>query len=240
MNADMPTTPPPGFYQACDAIGLSLSPNVLSRLGRYLHRLQEANQVMNLTAIRDPAEAWMRHGLESLSLMAHIGGSSVADVGSGGGAPAIPLAIAMPTRRFVLIESTGKKARFLQQVAGELPADNVTVINDRSEIVARMPDHRDRHDVVTARAVGSMRVLLEMALPLVCVGGRLLAVKGRKVEDELREAGDALDRLGAGRIDLYEALPGWDDEAVIVAVTKDRRTPRAYPRRPGVARQTPL
>ena len=236
-----PLLPPTQFVERCAAVGLQLSPDEMAQLGRYLKQLLDTNQQFNLTAIRDADTAWQRHVLESLSLLPHLEGvGSVVDVGSGGGAPGLPLAIAMPECQITLIEATGKKARFLTDTAEALALTNVTVLADRAETLGQQSAHRERFDTAVARAVGPMRVLLELTLPLVRVGGRMLALKGEAVEEELRDAGDALMTLGGGDVELYEALSGLSDLAVIVAVTKTDATPADYPRRPGLPKQEPL
>lgn len=236
-----PLLPPTQFVERCAAVGLQLSPDEMAQLGRYLKQLLDTNQQFNLTAIRDADTAWQRHVLESLSLLPHLEGvGSVVDVGSGGGAPGLPLAIAMPECQITLIEATGKKARFLTDTAEALALTNVTVLADRAETLGQQSAHRERFDTAVARAVGPMRVLLELTLPLVRVGGRMLALKGEAVEEELRDAGDALMTLGGGDVELYEALPGLSDPAVIVDVTKADATPADYPRRPGLPKQEPL
>jgi 16S rRNA (guanine527-N7)-methyltransferase len=240
MN-DLLLSPPDGFDEALQTMRVSISDAEKARFGRFLELLYQANQRMNLTAIREPAQAWRRHVLESLAWLGHLDDvKNLADVGSGGGLPGMVLAIARPELSITLIEATGKKARFLREAAEQLQLANVTVVNDRAENVGQDRRHRQRYDRVAARAVGPMRVLLELTLPLVKTGGRLLAMKGAQVAEELRDAGDALMLLGGGQVELYEALPGLDDEAVLVEVVKDQATPRQYPRRPGMPKQQPL
>jgi len=233
--------PPDVFGQACATIGLELTDAELGRLGRYLHLLLETNRQFNLTAITDPGQAWRRHILDSLSLLPFIDASGpLIDVGSGGGLPGVPLAIARPQLPITLLEATGKKARFLERVVDDLGLTRVTVVSARAEEAGRQQTHRQRYATAVARAVGPMRVLLEYALPLVREGGRVLAMKGRRVEAELDESGDALLELGGGAVELYEALPGLEDEAVIVEVRKAGPTPPPYPRRPGEPKANPL
>lgn len=234
-------TPPADFQSRCADLGLDLAPTAITQLGQYLHQLLETNRKFNLTAIRDPTDAWHRHILESLTLLPHLADAKhVIDIGSGGGAPGLPLAIARPDIHITLVEATGKKARFLTDTAAALDLPNTTVLADRAETLAQASDHREQHDVALARAVGPMRVLLELTLPFVRVGGRLLALKGETIESELRDAGDALMILGAGDIGFHDALPDSDDPAVIVQVAKDRPTPPEFPRRPGIPKQDPL
>lgn len=234
-------TPPQTFHAAAQTLGMELADETVAQLGRFLDLLLETNKQFNLTAIRDPDEAWMRHGMDSLSILPFIGeAKSLIDVGSGGGLPGIPLAIARPDLAVACLDATGKKTRFIETAVRDLALSNVTAIHDRAETIGQDPQHRARYDLAVARAIGPMNVLLELLIPLVKVDGRILAMKGRRVEEELRNCGDALMKLGAGEVELYEALPGLEDEAVAVIVTKASPTPNAYPRRPGIPKQEPL
>ncbi|MHB1158601.1 MAG: 16S rRNA (guanine(527)-N(7))-methyltransferase RsmG [Phycisphaerales bacterium] len=241
------TSPAPQFLQSCQTLGLSLSHAELDQLTRYLDLLLETNKQFNLTAIVDPEKAWLRHILDSLSLLPHIptsgGGSgslSLIDVGSGGGLPGIPLAICLPQVNITLLEATGKKAHFLEQAARDLQLANVRVIHERAETLGQHKNHRQQYDLAIARAVGPLRVLLELTLPFVKVGGKLLAMKGIKAEAELAEATDAVMLLGGGEFECFEAMPGLDDEAVIIEIAKADQTPKKYPRLPGEPKLHPL
>ena len=227
------------------ALGVRLEGAVLAELGRYLDLLLAANRRVNLTGIRDRDEAWRRHVIDSLTLLPGLmelgEGAQVIDVGSGGGLPGVPVAIALPQMRMTLLEATGKKARFLAECVAELGLANVRVVGERAETVGQARAHRQRYDVAICRAIGPLREVLEYTLPLVAVGGRVLAMKGPKVEAELRLAGDALTTLGAGDVQVYDAYPAsFEQGTVIVSAVKVRPTPKAYPRRPGVPRQEPL
>ena len=235
------SNPPEAFLAACRTVGLCLADDETARLGRYLDLLLETNRRFNLTAVTEPETAWLRHIFDSLTLLPHVGSSgSIVDVGSGGGLPGVPLAIALPGARVTMLEATGKKARFIERVIGELQLSNASVISERAETVGQDAAHRQAYDLAVARAVGPMRVMLELTLPLVRVGGRVLAMKGRRVTEELDEAGDALMQLGGGGVELYEAMPGLEQDAVIVEVVKDGPTPKRYPRRPGEPKARPL
>jgi len=226
-------------------LDIALNDEALQRLGRYLQLLLEANRRFNLTAVREPEAAWRRHIIDSLTVLPGLEplapGAGVIDVGSGGGLPGIPLAIARPELSMTLLEATGKKAKFLQSCITDVPLANVQVVNARAEQAGQDEAHRERYDAVVCRAVGPMRELLEYTLPLARLGGVLLAMKGPSVEGELADAGDALDILGAGEIEVYGAYPDeFGQDTVIVQVGKDRPTPAKYPRAAGLPRQMPL
>lgn len=214
-------------------------------LARYLDLLLETNRKFNLTAVRDRDEAWGRHIVDSLTLLPFVAmlppGAAVIDVGTGGGLPGIALAIMRNDLRVTLLEATGKKARFCQQCAADLPLDNVRVMHSRAETAGRDRAHRQRYDAAVCRAIGAMNVLLECCLPLVRVDGRVLAMKGPKAEAELQAAGHALDILGAAEVEVRDAYTdGFDQNTVIVAITKHAATPKTYPRPPGMPAQSPL
>ena len=166
-----------------------------AKLGRYLDLLLEANERMNLTRIRDRAEAETFHIGDALAVLPFLpeGEHALADVGSGGGVPGIPLAIARPDARVVLIESVGKKADFLRATKKRLGLKNLQVYAGRAE---QYPDRSGAFDVVTCRAVASMEKLLKWAKPLVKKGGVLLAMKGPKLEEELAEAAGLIETQG--------------------------------------------
>jgi 16S rRNA (guanine527-N7)-methyltransferase len=162
-------------------LGLELSPEQAAKLIAHLDLVDEWGERMNLTAIREREQQVTKHLLDSLSVASWLRGTRMADVGSGAGFPGIPLAIIRPQLQFALIESTGKKCRFLEHVRDTLGLDNVEVVQSRAE--AYRP--AVRFDTVLARAVGPVADLVKYAGPLVAGGGRLLAMKGRYPTDEL-------------------------------------------------------
>ena len=211
--------------------GVALDDGQIAALGRHLDLLIDANRRFNLTRITDRADAELRHTADALTLLQHLppGPLALADLGSGGGVPGLVLAVARPDAAVTLIESTGKKADFLTSAAASLNLSNVTVLRERAESVGRGP-RRASFDVVTTRAVAAMPWLVEWSLPLLRVGGRLLASKGSRHADELADAATALRLLGAGPPQVHAVdLPGVEG-AVIVEVRKVRPTPEKYPR----------
>jgi 16S rRNA (guanine527-N7)-methyltransferase len=231
--------PPAGFLEAAEAYGIAFDPGDLDRLGAYLSFLLEANTRFNLTAVTDPDEAWTKHVFDSLTLLPYVVSAEarqVIDVGSGGGLPGVPLAIALPEVDFTLLEATGKKADFLRDAAGHLELANVEVVNDRAETIGHdRADHREQYDLVVGRAVGRLPVLVELAMPLARVGGHVAAIKGARAAREIEEAARALHLLHGEVIETARTPTG-----TIVLIEKLRRTAKLYPRRPGEPKRAPL
>jgi 16S rRNA (guanine527-N7)-methyltransferase len=210
-------------------------------LSSYLDLLVAANEQMNLTRITDRAAAEIGHVGDSLTLLPFLpeGRIRLADVGSGGGVPGIPLAIARPDASVTLIESTAKKAKFLTQTAQALGLANVKIGAERAEDAGLGP-LRESFDVVTVRAVGVMAWLVEWCLPLVKVGGTVLAMKGPKLAEELPSALRTIRILGGGEPTVHPVkLPGTDGH-VIVAIKKVRKTDHRFPRLPTATKGKPL
>jgi 16S rRNA (guanine527-N7)-methyltransferase len=227
------------FDEACAAFGIACEPAELAQLGRFLGLLLEATQKVNLTGIRDPEEAWMRHLFDALTILSVIGplpeGSTIADVGSGGGVPGIPLAIVRPDWQVTCIESTGKKCDFLTEACKLLGLGNVTVLQERAEAVCQDDLYREVFDGVVARAVGRLCVLLEYTVPLAKLGGVVVLTKGQKAQEEIKEAHQALYLLHA---DVTGTVP--TPTGTLVVVNKSRKTPGKYPRGVGEPKRDPL
>ena len=230
---------PPEVVAALVAQGIELDAGDAERLRGYLQALLEANERFNLTAVTDPAGAWVRHVQDSLTLVPFIasaGAKRVIDVGSGGGLPGMPLAIAMPDVEFTLLESTGKKAAFLSDTARTLGCANVRVVNERAEAAGQdHRAHRATYDIAVSRAVGRLNVLAELTVPFVREGGTVLCIKGAQAPEEVAEAKQALYRLHAQVADLVRTPTG-----TVVVIEKVRATPRSYPRSPGEPKRRPL
>jgi len=189
-------------------LGLELAPAQVEALGTLLDELADWNTRMNLTAIKDPAEAVDKHLLDSLALLPRLRGLAIADVGSGAGFPGLPLAIADPGRRYVLIESTGKKAKFLRHMVARLDLPNVEVIAERSE------SYRPKRpfDTVVARALGPLAEFVRVAGHLAGRGGRLLAMKGKVPEAEIQALPAGWKAVAVHPV----AIPGLDAERCFV------------------------
>ena len=198
----------------------------------------------NLTAILEPEAMRRKHLVDSLSCLptaAIVSGERIVDLGSGAGFPGIPIAVLCPETEVTLVDAAAKKADFLRTAAERLDLRNVRVVQARAEDLGRDPQWRGQVDCVTARGVAPLRVLAEFALPLCREGGRLVALKGRGADAEIREAADAMRAVG-GRVTQRRSLvlPGGDEQREIVRVDKVGHTPAKYPRRAGIPERRPL
>jgi 16S rRNA (guanine527-N7)-methyltransferase len=200
LPAAVPLTPPHGFEARLEAMGASVSAATLAQLGDYLARLLAMNEQMNLTSIKEPEAAWERHILDSLTLLPLLAavpaGARLVDIGSGGGVPGIPLAIARPDLEVTLVEATQKKAAFLSAVASAMSLSNVTVRSGRAEQLGR-DELRGAFDVVTARAVSRLVTLAPLTMPFARPRGIVLLIKGQRAEEELAEAASVLGKQQA-------------------------------------------
>lgn len=206
---------------------------------KYYRLLIEYNEKINLTAITDPDEVIKKHFADSL--LPHIlglipSGSKIADVGSGAGFPGLPLAVIRPDCQFLLMEAIGKRVDFLNTVIGELGLKNCVAEKMRAEEGgAKGGPHREAFDIATARAVSRLSVLSEYCLPLVKVGGKMLALKSAAAPSETEEAKNALSLLGGGNPTIMGT-----EERNVVTVDKISPTPEKYPRRTGIPEKRPL
>lgn len=232
------------LWEQARGLNLDLSDNALGQFERYAQLLQQWNQELNLTTISAVREIYELHFLDSLSVALALELGQVGrliDVGTGAGFPGLALAIAIPTLRVTLLESTQKKARFLQAVVTELGlGQQVEVIAERAEVIGQQAGFRQQYDVAVARAVARLAVLAEYCLPLVKLGGCFVAQKGPKIEAELAESLPGIDALG-GEVgkQVNWALPS-GAERTLVRVDKLRPTPLKYPRRAGIPAKRPL
>lgn len=213
-------------------------------LTTYERELIEWNQKFNLTAIRGVAGIRTKHFLDSFSCVLAWKANppiNIIDIGTGAGFPGIPLKIIYPNTKVTLVESVGKKAMFCQHIISLLGLEGVEVINARAEDLGQMREHRQQYDWGIARAVANMRALSEYLLPLVQVGGMMLAQKGESGPAEVHAAENAIKLLGGEvRQLLPVTLPGVVDERHLVLVDKVAATPPGYPRKPGVPAKKPL
>ncbi|OUM93726.1 MAG: 16S rRNA (guanine(527)-N(7))-methyltransferase [Thermobacillus sp. ZCTH02-B1] len=221
-----------------------MTPERSERFETYYRLLTEWNERMNLTAITEREAVYEKHFYDSLTLAFHLdpdGIGRIADIGSGAGFPGLPLKICFPHLQVLIVDSLGKRIRFLEHLTAELGLSGVTCLHARAEDAARIPEHRDGYDLVTARAVARMNVLSELCLPFARPGGLFAAMKGSDPAGEIAEAERALSELG-GRIEAVHALrlPFEQASRHIVVVRKTGRTPARYPRKAGVPAKQPI
>ncbi len=241
----MPVASPPFAALAREAsrFGLEVSPEQIAVCERYAEELIQRNTTVNLTAITEPVDIAHKHFLDSWTAFGArrwTGKERVIDIGSGAGFPGLALRIAQPGLHMTLVESVGKKARFLEEMSGLLGLSDVEVRNERAELLAQ--SRRERYDVASARAVGTLGQVIEYLLPFLRVGGDAIVWKGR-LEAELAGGQKAAAAVGGevarivptSELGVGDELPGRN----LVVVRKLRPTPTRYPRTAAEARRRP-
>jgi len=232
------------FRALLESRGLSVTDRQLEQFEIYYRELVDWNEKMNLTGITEKEQVYIKHFYDSISLsffypLADV--RSLADIGSGAGFPSIPLKIVFPHLRVTIVDSLQKRIGFLRHLTEQLGVADVECVHGRAEDIARIAAHRDRYDVVTARAVARLNVLAEFCLPFVRPQGAFIAMKGSDPSEELSEAAFALKELGgAVEADHSFELPMEQSGRHIIVVRKTKGTSGKYPRKAGVPLKTPL
>lgn len=225
-------------------LGVRLRRSQIAALSLYERELVDWNTRFNLTAIRDPQEIYIKHFLDSLTCLMALRETPpdrLIDIGTGAGFPGIPIKIFYPKTQLTLVESVGKKADFCRHVVHMLDLQGVEVIQERAEVLGQDPVYRERFNWAVARAVAILPVLVEYLLPLVRVGGSMLAMKGESALAEAHSAERALGMLGGHLRQLIPVtLPGVAEERYLVVIDKVAATPHGYPRKVGVPAKRPL
>lgn len=231
------------FQNGLAPFALSITREQAEQFQDYMNLLLEWNQKINLTAITEEKEIIVKHFVDSLTVSPFLReqeGHSLADVGTGAGFPGIPLAIIRPDLSITLVDSLNKRILFLETVCHQLGLQSVRPVHGRAEDVGVDPKYREQFDWVTARAVAPMPVLLEYCLPLVRPGGRFLAMKGGKKEEDGSRAADVLGgKLSSVEVFLLRS-PDESYERQIFCFDKIRQTSPKYPRKAGTASRKPL
>lgn len=225
-------------------IGLQVSNSQLKSFQTYEDELILWNDRFNLTAIRDREGIRVKHFLDSLTCLqatSNLQHHRVIDIGTGAGFPGIPLKIMHPGIQLTLVESVGKKAAFCRHMIDKLELKKVEVLNLRAEEVGKLQSHREKYDLALARAVAALPVLVEYLLPLVKIGGKMVAQKGDSAPAESQQSENAITILG-GRLDqlIPITLPGVTGDRYLVVVKKTAATPPQFPRSTGIAQKKPL
>ena len=235
---------PETFYNLLAEQNLPLSDQQKKQFERYFELLVEWNEKINLTAITDKEEVYLKHFYDSIApiLQGLIPNETIKllDIGAGAGFPSLPMKILYPQLDVTIIDSLNKRINFLQLLAQELDLDGVHFYHGRAEDFAQDKKFRAQYDFVTARAVARMQVLSELTIPYLQVGGKLLALKASNAPEELLEAKNALNLLFSKVEDnLSYALPNGDPRYITV-VEKKKETPNKYPRKAGMPNKRPL
>ena len=235
---------PETFYNLLAEQNLPLSDQQKKQFERYFELLVEWNEKINLTAITDKEEVYLKHFYDSIApiLQGLIPNETIKllDIGAGAGFPSLPMKILYPQLDVTIIDSLNKRINFLQLLAQELDLDDVHFYHGRAEDLAQGKNFRAQYDFVTARAVARMQVLSELTIPYLKVGGKLLALKASNAPEELLEAKNALNLLFSKVEDnLSYALPNGDPRYITV-VEKKKETPNKYPRKAGMPNKRPL
>ena len=236
------------LIEGAGKLGIKLNSKQLEQFQLYYEELVEWNKKFNLTAITDYQEVQVKHFLDSLSITLALTEEElqkpdfgIVDIGTGAGYPGVPLKILLSEPRLVLIESVGKKTTFLRHIVAKLGLDNVEVVQERAEEIARSPLYREQFYLAVSRAVAPLPALVELALPFCRIGGKFVAQKKGNVDAEINRADRATLTLGGklGQVKRIE-LEELRDERYLIIFDKISPTQQKYPRKPGLIRRCPI
>lgn len=229
---------------ALKELGIPCREETLDQFQVYMEEILEWNEKVNLTSITQPQDFIKKHYIDSL-LSVPYGefqqAKRIIDVGTGGGFPGIPLALASPDKEFVLMDSLGKRIKIIKELCERVGIHNVTAIHARAEELARKKEHRQRYDLCVSRAVANIATLSEYCLPFIRKGGWFLAYKGPDTDEELQAGSKAIRILG-GRIMREEKaiLEDFELNHKIIFIKKTGETPSKFPRKSGTPSKDPL
>lgn len=232
------------FESKLNAIGITLTSRQKEQFVKFFELLVEWNKVMNLTGIIEYEEVNEKHFVDSLSLAQAIdidNVETVIDIGTGAGFPGIPLKIAFPHLKIVLLDSLNKRINFLNRVIEELGLTEITTIHGRAEDYAKQMEYRERFDLCVSRAVANLATLSEYCLPYVRVGGMFIPYKSGEIDDEVLQAKKAIHILGGSLEQVIKfQLPDTEINRSFVKIIKIQNTAKKYPRKAGIPAKEPL
>lgn len=223
-------------------IDINISETEIENFKIYMELLLEWNEKINLTAITNEDDMILKHFIDSLTIKKYMSeNEKIIDIGTGAGFPGIPLAIMNKNNEITLMDSLNKRIVFLNDVIDKLKLTNVKAIHSRAEELARNKTYREKYDVAVSRAVANLSTLVEYMLPFVSVGGKCICMKGPNIEEELKNAKNAIKELGGEIIKIENfKLPESDNERNIVIIKKIKETSSKYPRKSGTPSKEPI
>ena len=230
--------------KALEVMGAPADDETVNKYQQYMDGVLDWNEKVNLTNITDPEEFIIKHFIDSIICVDYPEfeeARKVIDVGTGGGFPGVPLAIAAPDKEFVLMDSLNKRLKIIDELCGQIGIGNVTTVHARAEELAKNKAHREQYDLCVSRAVANMAVLAEYCLPFIKMGGCLMAYKGPDADREVEEARKALFLLGGQVEEIREGnLKEFGIDHKVVIIKKVKNTPSKFPRKAGTPAKEPL
>lgn len=223
-------------------LNIKLSEEQFEQFYRYMNILIEWNKVMNLTGITDPEEIIIKHFIDSLTVIKRVDPKdNIIDVGTGAGFPGVPIKIAFPETKVVLLDSLNKRIKFLNEVIEQLQLKGIETIHGRAEDFGKNEKHREKYDIAIARAVAPLNILLEYLMPFVKIRGKVLCMKASNNEEEIKNSKKAIKILGGELVNTDEFfIPNTNIKRKIVQINKVEGTNKRYPRKAGIPSKEPL
>lgn len=232
------------FENKLNELGITLTPVQKQQFDKFYELLVEWNKIMNLTGITEYEEVNEKHFVDSVSVVKAIDMNkveTVIDIGTGAGFPGIPLKIAFPHLKVVLLDSLNKRINFLNAVISELGLTDINTIHGRAEDYAKQADYREKFDLCVSRAVANLSTLSEYCLPYVCVGGMFAPYKSGEIDEEVQQSKKAIHILGGKLEEVIKfQLPGTEIGRSFVKIKKVQNTTKKYPRKAGLPAKEPL